>query len=371
MTDTLLRHSRESGNPLPASAPPSSLSAEDRTALIDQVRRLLADRCTEADVRRIMDSESGHDPALWRSIADLGLPGLTIPDAHGGAGLGPVELELVMEEAGASLLPAPLLSTALATALLQSCGHTAPLADIASGARIATVAFSGANDWTGAGDVRVAGDRLTGTARFVTDAQIADLILLATDDGVFLVEASDATITPLPTFDHTRRLADVRLDGPASRIGDAAAVKPALDLAIVALAGEQAGAARRLLDMTVDYARTRHQFGRAIGSFQAIKHMAADLLIEVESATSAARNAAQKLADDAPDKDSAIALAAFACADAFVKVAADAIQMHGGIAFTWDHPAHLYLRRARADAILFGTPDHWRERFIRALEVQA
>jgi alkylation response protein AidB-like acyl-CoA dehydrogenase len=351
--------------------PPEALSTEDRTALVDQVHRLLADRCTEADVRRIMDSESGHDPELWQAIADLGLPALTIADAHDGAGLGPVELELVMEEAGATLLPAPLLSTALAAALLKSCGYTAPLADIASGARIAAVAFSGAYDWTGVGDVRVSANHLTGTARLVTDAQIADLILIAADDGVFAVESSAATITPLPTFDRTRRLADVRFDGQATRIGDAAAIEPALDIAIVALAGEQAGAARRLLDMTVDYARTRHQFGRAIGSFQAVKHMAADLLIEVESATSAARNAAQKLADNAPDRDSAIALAAFACADAFVRVAADAIQMHGGIAFTWDHPAHLYLRRARTDSQLFGTPNHWRECFIQALEEQA
>lgn len=350
---------------------PEILSTEDRTALIDQIHRLLADRCTQADVRRIMDSESGHDPALWRAIADLGLSGLTIPEAHGGTGFGPVELELVMEEAGASLLPAPLLSNALATALLHYCNHAAALADIASGTQIATVGFSGAHDWTGASDIRVSGERLTGTARFVTDAQIADLILIATDDGVFAVAAIETTITPLPTFDHTRRLADVRVDTPAIRIGGASAIKPALDLAIVALAGEQAGAARRMLDMTVDYARTRHQFGRAIGSFQAIKHMAADLLIEVESAISAARNAAQKLADDAPDKDAAIALAAFACTDAFVKVTADAIQMHGGIAFTWDHPAHLYLRRARANAQLYGTPNHWRERFIRALERQA
>lgn len=347
---------------------PAALTADDRTALVDQVRRLLADHCTEADVRRIMDSASGHNPALWRQLADLGIVGLTIDEAQGGAGLGPVELELVMEEAGAALLPAPLLSTMLAIALLQATGATDRLAAIAAGSHIATVAFGGTHDWTGTADVRVTGDRLQGIARFVTDAAIADTILVATDDGVFAVAAADTTITQLPTFDRTRRLADVTFHGPATRLGDASGIATARDLAIVALAGEQAGAARRVLDMTVAYAQTRHQFGRAIGSFQAIKHMAADLLLESESATSAARNAARAMAEDAPDKAAAIALAAFACADAFTKIAADAIQMYGGIAFTWAHPAHLYLRRARSGAQLFGTSDQWRERFIRALE---
>lgn len=343
---------------------------EDRDALIASVRRLLADHCTEADVRRIMDSETGHDPDLWRALADLGLTGLTIAPEHGGAGLGPVELGLVMEETGAALLPAPLLSCAMAAAALAGCGEL--LRGIADGSRIATLAFSGAHDWTRRSDVRVDGGRLSGTARFVTDAAVADTILVATDAGLFAAEAKDTTIAPLPTFDRTRRMADVTFAAtPARRIGKADAVLPALDLARVALAGEQAGGARRMLEMTVGYAAERHQFGRAIGSFQAIKHMAADLLLESESATSAARDAARQLAEDTPGKDAAIALAAFACADAFVRVAADGIQMHGGIAFTWDHPAHLYLRRARSGAQLFGDAAHWRERYVQALEARA
>ena len=147
-----------------------------------------------------------------------------------------------------------------------------------------------------------------------------------------------------------------------------AAIEHALNLARVALAGEQAGAARRIFDITVDYLKTRVQFGRPIGGFQAIKHMAADLLIEVESATSAARAAAQAIEDDASDRQVLVNLASFACADAFSEVAATAIQMHGGIAFTWEHPAHLYLRRARADAQLFGNSDLYRERYVAALE---
>ncbi|PCG14330.1 MULTISPECIES: acyl-CoA dehydrogenase family protein [Sphingomonas] len=354
MTDTLLRP-----------APPAALTHEERSALIDSVRRLLADRCTEGDVRRIIDSDSGHDPALWRALVDLGIAGLTVPEAHGGAGLGATELELVMEEAGAVLLPAPLVSAAIAATLVPD------LDGLATGERIAAVAFTGRHGWTGRDTVTVAGGRVTGTARFVADAAIADTILVAADEGVFAVEVADARITPLPVFDRTRRMADVAIDAPARQVADAGVIAKARDIGVVALAGEQAGGARRMLEMTVAYARDRHQFGRAIGSFQAIKHMAADLLLESESATSAARDAARQLADGSTTADAAVALAAFACADAFVRVAKDGIQMHGGIAFTWDHPAHLYLRRARSGAQLFGDSDRWRDRYLAALEAQA
>lgn len=348
MTDTLVR--------------PVTLDADDRIALIDSVRRLLADRCTEADVRRIMDSESGHDPDLWRALAELGVVGLVAPEANGGAGLGAAELEVVMEEVGAALLPAPLISTAIASVLAPE------FEGLADGSRIAAVAFAGAHGWTGRSDVRVEGGGLSGTARFVPDAAIADTILVAADEGVFAADRADVTVTPLPVFDRTRRMADVAFQGPATRIGDGSRIAAARDLGLVALAGEQAGGARRMLEMTVAYATDRHQFGRAIGSFQAIKHMAADLLLESESATSAARDAARQVAEGSATKDAAVALAAFACGDAFVRVARDGIQMHGGIAFTWEHPAHLYLRRARSGAQLYGDGAHWRERYIRALE---
>lgn len=353
MTDTLVRPDT------------SVLDGADRDALVDSVRRLLANRCTEADVRRIMDSESGHDRDLWRALADIGVVGLTAPEANGGAGLGAVELGLVMEEAGAALLPAPLISAAIATALAPD------LVGLADGSRIAAVAFVGAYDWTGRADVRIEGERISGTARFVPDAAIADTILVATTDAVFLVERENVTVTPLPVFDRTRRMADIVFHGPAKWIGDGSRVKAAHDIGMVALAGEQAGGARRMLEMTVAYATERHQFGRAIGSFQAIKHMAADLLLESESATSAARDAARQVAEGSATSDAAVALAAFACGDAFVRVAKDGIQMHGGIAFTWEHPAHLYLRRARSGAQLFGDSNHWRERYLQALEAQA
>ena len=221
------------------------------------------------------------------------------------------------------------------------------------------------------------GWRLDGVASYVLHAQNADvlLVLAKTSDGLAVFEidpkASGVAIAVLPTFDHTLRLARISFDGASGRrigAGDAwRAVRQALDLALVGLAGEQAGGSRKVLAFTVDYANARIQFGRAIGSFQAVKHMAADLLLESESAVSAARNAAQRLAEKAPDADAAISLAAFACADAFVTTTATAVQMHGGIAFTWAHPAHLYLRRARADAQLFGAPAIHRERYIQQL----
>ena len=364
----------------------ATITAEDRTALTDSLRRLLADHSAEADVRRVMETPEGYDPALWRQLAEMGVVGLIVEEAFGGVGAGPVELERVMEEAGGALLCSPLISSGvLAAALLQALGDeeakTRLLPGIAGGQVIVTAALTGPNGGWTAADVAVtadAGDRMSGVAGFVTHGQIAQaiLVLARTPDGLAVYEAAPGAaglaIKPLPTFDHTLRLAELSFAAtPARRLAGARpaweAVEQALDVVQVALAGEEAGGARRALDMAVDYAKVRAQFGRLIGSFQAIKHMAADLLLETESAISAARHAAQSLADGAPDARSAIALAAFACADAFNQVAATNIQMHGGIAFTWAHPAHLYLRRARADAQLFGASAFHRERFLREL----
>jgi alkylation response protein AidB-like acyl-CoA dehydrogenase len=366
----------------------ATLAAEDRTALTDALRRLLADKSAEADVRRVMETPEGYDPALWRQLAEMGVVGLIVDPEHGGAGAGPVELEAVMEEAGAALLCAPLLSSGvLAAGLLQALADddakSRLLPGIADGRRIATVATAGPKGGWTKDEVAVsaardgAGWRLDGIASFVTDGQVADVVLVAARTpegiGVFEVEpgAAGLAVKPLPTFDHTRRLAELSFAATPARAlsaGDAwPAVEQALELARVALCGEAAGGAKRALEITVDYAKTRAQFGRLIGSFQAIKHMAANLLLESESATSAARAAAKALADGAPNAKAQISLAAFACADAYSAVTADGVQMHGGIAFTWAHPMHLFLRRARADAQLFGTPAAERERFLEAL----
>jgi alkylation response protein AidB-like acyl-CoA dehydrogenase len=367
----------------------SSLPPDQLAALVEAVQRLLATESSEAHVRRTMETPAGYDPALWKQLAEMGLPGLAIEEAHGGAGAGAVELEAVMEAAGAALLCAPLLGGVLAAEVLRASGDAAAqarlLPGIADGSTLATAAFTGdAGTWTRDG-VAVAATAsgggsasatLAGVASYVLHGQNAHVLLVLARAGNGLAwyevdpHAPGVAIGPLPTFDHTLRLARIAFDGAPGRriVGDGwHAARAALDLGLVALAGEQAGGARRVLDFTVDYAKNRFQFGRAIGSFQAIKHMAADLLLEAESALSAARHAAAQLAAGAPDAREALHLAAFACADAFVQVAATSIQMHGGIAFTWMHPAHLYLRRARASAQLLGSSAAHRESYLAAL----
>lgn len=370
----------------------AALTVDESTALRDSVRALLRDRAGEAQVRSTMESPAGYDPALWSELAGLGIVGLIIAEEHGGSGAGPVELELIMEEAGAALLCAPLLASSVIAAELLAAIDDPPVAArylprLADGTSIATAALTGlTGTWTPEG-VAVLGTApvaagapwtLHGTASFVLHAQNADLLLVAAHGpeglSLFAVDLpqESVVVTPLPTFDRTLRLAQVELAGAeAALIGEPgsgwSAVERALDVARVALAGEQAGGARQSLSITVDYAKVRVQFGRPIGSFQAIKHMAADLLLESESAISAARHAARALADGSTDAGAAISLAAFACADAYTTVAATSIQMHGGIAFTWEHPAHLYLRRARADAQLLGTPTFYRERYLQQM----
>jgi len=370
-----------------AAAATTATTLEERNAIRDAVRDLMAARSSEAAVRATMDSAEGYDPEVWAALVEMGIPGLLVVAEFGGAGFGPLEVELVMEETGAALLCSPLVSSGvLAAALLARSGDLEAcerlLPGIAGGSTIATVALTGeAGTWTPAGvdviaGVAGGGPFLDGVASYVTHGQIATALLVVarTPDGIGIFEvvpgAAGLTIAPLPTFDRTLRLARLEFSRtPAHRIGAAGwpAVESALRVALVALGGEQVGGARRIFEMTLEYAKVRVQFGRAIGGFQAIKHMAADLLLEVESATSAARDAAQQLAEGSKTAGEAVSLAAFVCADAFSNVAATAIQMHGGIAFTWEHPAHLYLRRARALAQLFGTPQFYRERFLRHL----
>ncbi len=369
----------------PVGAP---IDHEDQAAIRESFRRLLADHGSEVAVRRASESDTGYDTGLWRRISALGLAALAAPVEHGGAGAGPVLIESLMEAAGAALLCAPLLSSGvLAAGLLANSADEAAkarlLPPIASGERLATVALTGERGLWTPDDVTVvavrSGDawRLDGVAAFVTHGAQADLLLVVAraegDLQTFEVAADAAGMRreSLKTFDRTQPMARITFEGaPASLIAGAGAhaLERTLDLARVALAGEQAGGARRVFDVTIDYLKTRIQFGRPIGGFQALKHMAADLLVEVESAASAARGAAEALEDGSAEAEALVNLAAFACADAFSQVAAASVQMHGGIAFTWDHPAHLYLRRARADAELLGGSDHYRERYLSALE---
>jgi alkylation response protein AidB-like acyl-CoA dehydrogenase len=370
-----------------------NLTDQEREAIRHSFARLLAQRCTEANVRRVMVTPDGYDADLWRQMAEMGILGLLIDPEFGGVGAGARELELIMEEAGAALLPGPLLSSSvLAASLLSDCSDDAlkreMLPGLADGSRIATVALTGdAGSWTNDG-VEVRAERgdggwtLTGSASFVTWANVADtlLVLARTANGtaVFIAGSGDdgVGIEPLDTQDPTLRLARATFErAPAvllPGVGETS-IERALTLARIALAGEQAGGARRVLDGTVDYLKTRRQFGRPIGGFQALKHMAADLLLEVESATSAAREAARAYAEStsAAEIDALISLAGFACADAFKETSATGIQMHGGIAFTWEHWAHLYWRRARTGAVLFGSSDGYRDRYLAAREKMA
>lgn len=367
----------------------NTLSLEEREAIRDSMHRLMHDSNSESHVREVMESESGFDQKLWQQLGEIGVIGLTINEEFGGAGVGPLELETVMEEAGAALLGSPLLASGVVAAqLLQGLGDTnlnqRLLPQIAKGQVVASAVLTGdKGDWSKESISVIAESsgndwQLSGSGSYVLHGQNADVLIVVanSNDGLLAFEVdpgqAGVEVTSLPTLDKTLRVAKITFENAAATkietTGDVwAAVERTLNWALVALAGEQAGGARKVLDFTVEYAKTRVQFGRIIGSFQAIKHMASDLLIETESATSAARHAAACLAEGSDKTAEAISLAAFACADAYVKTCADGVQMHGGIAFTWEHPAHLYLKRARANAQLFGNSDYHRENYLKAL----
>ncbi len=358
--------------------------SEEQEELRRTVRAFLDQKSPEAEVRRLMDTEQGYDEAVWRQMGEqMGLQGLIVPEEFGGSGYSYVELIVVLEEMGRSLLCAPYFSTVAlaANALIHSGDDQAKkdlLPGIASGETIATLAFTEpSGKWDEAGITTPAtksgdGWTISGTKMFVLDGHTADLIIVAarTDAGVslFAVEggASGLTRTALSTMDQTRKQAKVELDNtPARLIGTDGAgwnvLSTVLDLAAVALAAEQVGGAQRCLDMAVEYAKVRVQFGRPIGSFQAIKHKCADMLLEVESAKSAAYYAGWCAAEMNEELPSVASLAKAYCSEAYFHAAAENIQIHGGIGFTWEHPAHLYFKRAKSSELLFGDPTYHRE----------
>jgi alkylation response protein AidB-like acyl-CoA dehydrogenase len=360
---------------------------DEQQDLRDMVRRFLAEKSPVSEVRRLMATEAGYDPAIWAQLGELGLAGLTIPEKYGGSGCGPVEQLIVCEEMGAALVCAPYLaSTVLATRALQASGDAVAQADllpgIASGETIATLAVPEEDgSWT-PDEFRVTARRfsdrylLDGRKSFVLDGMIADLILVAasSDDGPALFAVGGPgdgdplglSRQAMHTVDMTRKQAVLTFSGTPGRLvgqpGAAAEiVAQAVRGGVIALAAEQVGGAQRCLDMAVAYAKVRHQFGRAIGSFQAIKHMCADMLLEVESARSAAYHAAWSAADGAADLPLVASLAKAYCSEAYFHVAASNIQVHGGIGFTWEHDAHLYYRRAKSAEVMLGTPASHRE----------
>ncbi len=356
---------------------------EEQDQLRSFVRQFLDEKSDEAAVRELMETDTGYDEAVWTQMAEqMGLQSLIIPEEFGGQGFSFVELIIVLEEMGRSLLCAPFFSSVvLATSALLVSGDEAAQSEylprIASGELIATVALTEENGrWDESGVTATAtksGDdwAINGAKHYVLDGHTAGLLIVAarTDEGVslFAVDGDAAGLerSPLATMDQTRKQAQLTFaDTPATLIGvdgqGWTVLERVLDLAAVGLAAEQVGGAQKVLDMSVEYAKDRVQFGRPIGSFQAIKHKCADMLLEVESAKSAAYYAAWCAAEDNDELPAMASLAKSYCSEAYFHATAENIQIHGGIGFTWEHPAHLYFKRAKSSELLFGDPTYHR-----------
>ena len=369
--------------------------SEEQRLIRDSARALLAGRAGPAQLRAALSEPGGYDPQLWRTLVELGWTGLALPEDCGGAGLGWVELCILQEEQGRLLVASPFFATSALAAPLIAASATeaqrrALLTRIARGEARMACALNGTDGRpppegiTVSLETRADGFTLSGVSDFVIHADRADLLLVlaraphAQDaDGISVVvipaASAGVTIHPHVMLDLTRPMSRVELDGvsvePQQILGEAgaaaAAVAEALDRARIALASEALGGAERVLEMTTAYVKERMQFGRPIGSFQAIKHRLADMMIEVEAARSAAWYAAC-VADERPEElAEAAAIAKSYCCDAFFDCAANAIQLHGGIGFTWEHDVHLYFKRARATAMLLGSPAWQRERLVR------
>jgi alkylation response protein AidB-like acyl-CoA dehydrogenase len=309
--------------------------------LQDAVRSLLSKR---SDVRSAIKQPRGYDEALWQVLCEqIGVAALAIPEQYGGAGATLAETHVVMIELGRLLTPAPLLSSVLTSQLLLGLGNDDACARLLPRVAEGTVAALAQVDDDG-------------FARHVIDGDLAEILLISDGVSVYESDPASAQRTHTPTMDPTRRLADVQVSTRGTRLGSAGAVPEARDRAAVALSAEQVGAAERILELTVEYSLARVQFGRAIGSFQALKHRMADLHVLVEAARSA--SFAAVAGSVAPSVAKAY------CSEAFFTVAAECIQLHGGIAITWEHDAHLYFKRAHGSAQLFGSPDE----HIRRLE---
>ncbi|MCW2498437.1 MAG: acyl-CoA dehydrogenase domain protein [Frankiales bacterium] len=368
---------------------PDETQEQLRTAL----RTFLSRRSDESAVRRLMETETGHDAALWKQLAEeLGLIGIDVPEELGGSGGSFRELAVVLEELGRASACLPYFSTVVLAAGALLLGDDAAareehLPRIAAGTCLATLAVT---EDDGSWDVaRTATSarrdtdgswRLDGTKSFVLDGLLADLLLVVarSDEGLslFAVEghAPGLQRTSMRTLDPTRKLAKLVLrDVPARLVGRDGAAEPlvqrVLDRAVVALAAEQLGGAQRTLEMAVDYAKIRLQFGRPIGSFQAVKHRCADMAMKVDAGRSAVAWAVAAAADGSAELPVAAAMAGVVCSEAFVFTSAENVQVHGGIGFTWEHPAHLYFRRARSSSLLFGDPAHHRAQLLERLGV--
>jgi alkylation response protein AidB-like acyl-CoA dehydrogenase len=377
--------------------------SQEQELLRQTARSFLEKECPSGFVRRMMDDAAGTTDEFWGKLAELGWLGLIYPEAHGGVGLGLVDLTVVLEEMGRAVMPGPFFSTVLlgGLAILQAgsdAQQTAWLPRIAAGHARATLALlEESARWDAAG-VEVAakpgkagGFVLSGTKLFVPDGHTANLLVVAARTArptkedpsygvsLFLVPADRKGVaaTLLPTMDQTRKLAEVTLGrvevGPEALLGPLhqgwPVVARVLDRAAVALCAEMCGGAQKVLDLSTEYAKVRVAFGRPIGAYQAIKHRCADMLVAVENAKSITYYAAWAADQDAPDAMLAASMAKAFVSDAYRKVAGDGIQVHGGIGFTWEHDMHLYFKRAKGSEVAFGDATFHRERVARLLEL--
>jgi alkylation response protein AidB-like acyl-CoA dehydrogenase len=375
--------------------------SDEQDLLRQMARAFLAEHCPMAFVRRMMEDDKGYSPELWHQMADLGWLGLAFPEAYGGQGFGFVDLTVILEEMGAALLPSPFLSTVLLAGQTILLGGSETqkktyLPKIADGSLLATLAMtepSGRFDAAGIAEVKATpeagGFCIVGTKLFVPDAHVADVLVVAArtqDTGdksagisLFLVEGNSPGLstTLLKTMDQTRKQCEVVFDNVhvahdhllgAVDMGWPILHK-VLNIATVALCAEMVGGAQRVLDISVAYAKERVQFGRPIGSFQAVKHKCAEMLLQVESAKSAAYYAAWAVDEDIPDAPLAVSTAKAYCSDAYRHTAGEGIQIHGGIGFTWEHDMHLYFKRAKYAEFTFGDATYHRELVAQELHL--
>jgi alkylation response protein AidB-like acyl-CoA dehydrogenase len=363
--------------------------SDEQEMLRQSARGLLEKECASSVVRRLLEDERGYDDTLWKTMSGLGWTGLTIPEEYGGAGLNYVDLVLVLEEMGRVILPSPFIWTMMVAEAINRAGSAdqkrALLPKIAGGDLIATLALLEQSAVWGPDGISLQAKPsgndfiLDGVKLFVNDAHVAGCLLVAartagnTTDGVtlFALEPGRAgiSVAPLKTMDQTRKLSEVKFAGvkagAAEVIGEVGAgwkiLSEVLDRGKVMLAAEMIGGAQKVLDMAVEYAKMRVQFGRPIGSFQAVQHKCANMMIDVEGAKSAVYYAAWAVSNQVAEAPLAAALAKAASSDAYRRVSAEGIQVHGGIGFTWDHDMHLYFKRAKSSEFTFGDATYNRE----------
>jgi alkylation response protein AidB-like acyl-CoA dehydrogenase len=358
------------------------LYTEEEEALRSAVRGLLAAHCDAASVLARVETDEPHDRALWKSLAEgMGLAGLLIPEELGGQGATHREVAVVLEELGRCVAPVPYLTSAVvATEALLDCSGdeaSALLGALASGRTVGVLAvpLSAAPGQAFTG-VREEGGRLEGQVAGVADAAAADVLLVPTSSGLYAVDVTDdgVTVEARTSLDPTRPVATVTFTGARARVlsdNAAPAVRRALRAGAGLLASEQLGLADWCLTETVRYTRERHQFNRPVGSFQALKHRLAQVWLEVVGVRAAARSAADTLAAGSDDADVAVAVAQAYAGPAAVHAAEEALQLHGGIGMTWEHPVHLYLKRAKADSIALGSAGRHREELAELVDLRA